>query len=346
MLKPPIPNDEKERLTALKNLNILDTPLNPLLERITRLTKAFFKVPMVSITLIDSERQWFKSTQGMDICENSRELSFCAYAILQDDIYVVTNTLTDPKFSEHPMVINPPFIRFYAGYPIRSTDGYKIGTLCIIDRELRTFTRDELLPLKDMAGLVEEELRQNKQSFVQSKMIQELNEAKRKQYIDSLSRIWNRGGTENLLNSQILISRENKSCFGVIMVDIDDFKHVNDTYGHAAGDEVIREVAKRLVESFRETDIVGRWGGEEFLAIIGSNNNDPKEVLKYAETARSNICDTAIQFEDKELKISITLGVTLYTGGSETGLELVKQADDALYQGKKKGKNQCTFLPL
>ncbi|MBV8802410.1 MAG: GAF domain-containing protein, partial [Gammaproteobacteria bacterium] len=120
MQKPIIPENESERVKSLIELNILDTPVTQSFERLTRITKVLFNVPMVTITLIDSERQWFKSKQGLDYCETSRDLSICAHAINQDDIFIINDTLLDSRFFDHPAVVGEPNIRFYAGYPILS----------------------------------------------------------------------------------------------------------------------------------------------------------------------------------------------------------------------------------
>ena len=199
-MKVPVkPMNEMTRIHDLKDLNILDTPINKQFERITRITKALFNVPIVAISLVDQERQWFKSIQGLDVCETSREVSFCGHTILQDEIFLINDTLLDQRFNDNPLVINDPKIRFYAGFSIKSKNGNKIGTLCIIDIKPRNYTADELEQLKDMAALVEDELLTQKINTLQSELIQELGEAERKNLTDPLTRVWNRRGIEAIL---------------------------------------------------------------------------------------------------------------------------------------------------
>lgn len=158
MVKPGIPESEDKRLATLYALNLLDTDSEERFDRITRIAKQHFQVPIALVTLIDSERQWFKSKQGIDICESHRDVSFCGHAILQDEIFYIADASKDDRFSDNPFVANPPFIRFYAGAPLRATNGEMIGTLCIIDAHARTFTNEQLSVLRDLADCAEVEL--------------------------------------------------------------------------------------------------------------------------------------------------------------------------------------------
>lgn len=139
MSSAPLPADELPRLAALRRLAILDTPPEERFDRVTRLAQQRFGVPVALITLIDSDRQWFKSRQGTDICETPRDVSFCAHAILHDDILVVPDACRDSRFSSNPLVTGEPFIRFYAGRPLADAEGHRLGTLCIVDTRCRSF---------------------------------------------------------------------------------------------------------------------------------------------------------------------------------------------------------------
>ena len=159
MQSPPIPQNERERLAALNALDLLDTPSEERFDRLTRLAKQLFGVPIALVSLIDMDRQWFKSKQGLDACETGRDISFCGHAVLSDAIFEITDASQDQRFADNPLVTGPPNIRFYAGAPLSSTDGYQIGTLCIIDEKPRQLTLDERAALRDLADLVEIECR-------------------------------------------------------------------------------------------------------------------------------------------------------------------------------------------
>lgn len=137
---------------------MLDTPGEERFDRITRICSQAFNVPIAYIALIDSDRQWFKSSCGLSTPETTRESSFCGHAILEPEVLVIPDARLDPRFADNPMVIGPPHIRFYAGQPIAGPGGYNIGTCCIADSEPRQLTAVERSILKETAGLVEREL--------------------------------------------------------------------------------------------------------------------------------------------------------------------------------------------
>lgn len=158
MQTPKQSSDEDQRLQALRNLDILDTPSEERFDRLTRLAKRVFQVDIALVSLVDEKRQWFKSRQGLDVSETAREVSFCGHSILGDDTLVVPDTLTDPRFSDNPLVTGEPHIRFYAGTPLKTSEGYPVGTLCIIDSHPRELSVDDHRVLEDLAGCVEDEL--------------------------------------------------------------------------------------------------------------------------------------------------------------------------------------------
>ena len=158
MKKPDSPANELARITALHGLGILDTPAEERFDRITRIALQTFNVPIALVSLVDSNRQWFKSCQGLPVSETPREISFCGHAILGDGIFLVPDALADARFADNPLVTDDPKIRFYAGCPLVSKGGQKLGTLCIIDRKPRTFSATALRALSDLARLVEREL--------------------------------------------------------------------------------------------------------------------------------------------------------------------------------------------
>jgi PAS domain S-box-containing protein len=154
MQAPNIPPDESQRLAALRLLDLLDTPAEERFDRITRIAQQLFNVPITLISLIDSERQWFKSRQGLDATETPREISFCGHAILYDEIFEVPDARADPRFADNPLVTGPPDLRFYAGAPLSTLDGHRVGTLCLIDRNPRRLSVNEHHLLRDMRELV------------------------------------------------------------------------------------------------------------------------------------------------------------------------------------------------
>ena len=145
---------EVDRLAALQRYRILDTQPEDCFDTITRLATQFFKCPVSWISLMDVNRQWFKSAMGLSIREYPRAGSFCAYAILAGDPFVVADAAADPRFADHPLVTGEPRIRFYAGMPLQTPDGFNIGALCVADTEPRECTEQQLHSLRELSRLV------------------------------------------------------------------------------------------------------------------------------------------------------------------------------------------------
>jgi phosphoribosyl 1,2-cyclic phosphodiesterase len=153
-----LPASEPERLAALWDLGILDTEPEARFDRYTEVACSTFDVPMALVTLVDAERQWFKSHDGIDITETHRDASMCAHAILGDDVFVVTDALRDDRFADNPYVARDPRLRFYAGVPISTADGERVGTLCIMDHRPRVLNEPQLERLRELGHMVEAEL--------------------------------------------------------------------------------------------------------------------------------------------------------------------------------------------
>jgi phosphoribosyl 1,2-cyclic phosphodiesterase len=152
-MSAPLPPDEPERLAALRSLGLLDTPPDERFDRYTRRACERFGVPLALMTLVDRDRQWFKSRVGIEFTESPRDQSFCAHAILGPDVMQVPDTTLDPRFADSPVVTGPPRVRFYAGAPLHF-DGHRVGTLCIADQRPRLLDAADLRELCDLASLV------------------------------------------------------------------------------------------------------------------------------------------------------------------------------------------------
>jgi sigma-B regulation protein RsbU (phosphoserine phosphatase) len=158
MISAPIPVDDADRLVALHDLNLLDTPPEERFDRITRLLTLVLRVPMAYISLVDADRQWFKSSCGLANPQTPRSISFCGHAILSDEPMIVPDAAEDARFCDNPLVTGEPHIRFYAGHPLTGPGGHKVGTLCVADHRPRTLPDSELEALREMARIVEREL--------------------------------------------------------------------------------------------------------------------------------------------------------------------------------------------
>ncbi len=160
MNTPTQPSNETRRLEVLRGLGLLDTAGEERFDRITRTATRLFGVPIALVTLVDDCRQWFKSKQGLEMAETPRDISICGHAILGSGALVVEDALLDPRFADNPLVTGPPYIRFYAGFPLKGPENLNLGTLCLIDKMPRAFGPDDLQLLRDLAAWAERELNQ------------------------------------------------------------------------------------------------------------------------------------------------------------------------------------------
>ena len=157
-MRAAIPEDEEQRLASLRALKVLDTPLEDRFDRITRLAAALFNVPVALVSLVDENRQWFKSRHGLEVPETSRDSSFCAHVVCDREPMIVPDTFQDPRFADNPLVLHEPRIRFYAGAPLILEDGSCVGSLCLIDTRPRLVAETDLARLHDLTDLAVQEL--------------------------------------------------------------------------------------------------------------------------------------------------------------------------------------------
>ena len=263
MQAPDKPKNEQARLNALQSLSILDTASEARFDRLTRLAQRLFKVPIALVSLVDEDRQWFKSCIGLPVRQTGRDVSFCGHAILGSAPLIVHNALEDKRFFDNPLVTDAPHIRFYAGCPIAISSGERVGTLCIIDTKPRDFSAEDIRTLKDLAEMAEDELSAVKMAV-----------------IDGLTGLLNRVGFSGMAKTTLAFCRQHRIISSLAFIDLDKFKLINDTYGHKQGDIALVEFSKVMQKTFRATDLLVRLGGDEFvILLIGANYHQAEIAL-------------------------------------------------------------------
>jgi len=159
VMRPLIPQDEAERLVEFRLSTAVDSAPEERFDKITRMAQRVFSVPFAGISFVEGERQWFKSKQGLQLGDSARDMSFCGHAITGSEVFVIEDTVLDPRFAQNPLVLEEPRIRFYAARPVRGPGGHNVGTLCVMDKQPREFSDDDRDALRDLGELVEKELR-------------------------------------------------------------------------------------------------------------------------------------------------------------------------------------------
>lgn len=318
---PEIPENEIERLNDLRSLNILDTQAEERFDRITRMAKRMFNVPIALVSLIDENRQWFKSCFGVEAKETPRDISFCGHAILGDDIFLIEDATQDERFSDNPLVTEAPFIKFYAGCPIKLPNNRKMGTLCIIDSKPRIFGEEDLELLKDLAIMVENELISLEIATV-----------------DELTKISNRRGFLMLGEKSLAFSKRNQFPVCLSFFDLDNFKPINDKFGHKEGDHALKMFSKLMIKNIRESDIFARLGGDEFVTLF---TNISKENAEHVVSEFKKTVDEYNKTAQKSYNILFSHGTVEYDKDKHHDIEdLINEADKFMYEYKNKRDNK------
>jgi diguanylate cyclase (GGDEF)-like protein len=472
----PMAGNESERLACLRQLRVLDTGIDPVFEQIVDLAKSIFQVPIVLVSLVDEDRQWFKAWRGIGVREIAREHAFCNYTILSSELHIVEDTHLDQRFRHNVLVTDPPHIRFYAGCPLEMGNGLMAGSLCLIDQVPRVMSDRELDQLRMLGATTASLLNQYRTagamrnlsvelaqaSQIVEKQRQELRSQKRlldcasdlakigaweidcktgellwsdgmyalhevdknfkpsiisleqfyppdeflrlqeqvalsrktngayvfegqmitakgnkkwvriaghvelhngvpvrrfgmkqditeeKQALDQIKRLAERDPLTGLRNRAQLMARlgearDRGSPVSLMLLDLDGFKDINDTHGHAAGDECLREIGQRLDAVRARGRMIARIGGDEFA------------VLLEGEVDRSTLDDIAGQilklasaplfFHGASFRCSTSIGIAVHDGGgSFQEADLMSQADLALYSAKAAGRNRHFFF--
>lgn len=335
--------DEDLRIAALRRLRVLDQAFEERFDRVTRLACITVGTPFAAIALVDRDRVWYKSMRGIALQSLPRPLTFCDKALGIDAPLVVPDATQDARFASLPMVTEAPGLRFYASHPLYAPDGRRIGGVCVADTRPRQLAAEELTTLRDLAAIVETELQVGALAQARSELASDLDVARRQVFIDPLTQTWNRAGILEILQREHARARRTKTLVGVAMVDLDNFKDINDNYGHLTGDRVLRTAAERMIEAVRPYDAVGRYGGEEFLIVLVER--EASRVASIAERVRANIAQRPVSMDRRTISMSASVGVAC----SETAVsqqdihQLLQRADEALYSAKRNGRNQVVF---
>lgn len=343
----PLPDDESERLQALRATGLLDSEPDEMFDRITRIACASLAVPIALVSLVDDGRQWFKARCGLEVQETPRDISFCAYAILGDEAFVVEDASADPRFATNPLVTGAPGIRFYAGMPV-SANGRRIGTLCVIDTVPRVPTFQELDVLAQLARAVEDivALREAALSTVRRLNVwgagteralsprQHGPQRGTRMARDPLTGLSNRLAVEQAIGRHA----GNDSGDGadgalLVAIDVDALGAINEQDGHASGDAVLVEIADRLRRHAHADDVVARAGGSTFLMWLHPGAEGCCARLRTLQQALNE----PVQLGRQAIHGSVTLGWSVFGRDGTDAESLLCKAEAALRHAKTQG---------
>ncbi len=329
MPSAPLPANEAERLASLRSYEILDTLSEQAYDDIANLAARLTGCPMALVTLIDADRQWFKARVGFDLPQVGREVSFCAHTILGSELVEVPDLAADPRFADNPLVTGEAPARFYAGVPLINPEGFALGTLCVIGPRPRHFSGQERAALTALAQTAATTL----------ELHRALRRVRAMALTDALTGLANRPALLDALERCLARLRRYGEAFALMYFDLDGFKAVNDTLGHAAGDEVLREVARVLRDTARREDIAARIGGDEFALVLESPSTP-----HYAEVAERLRAALQAAMQARGWAVTASAGAVRFLVAPDSADRALTLADQRMYAAKAAGKNQVRSL--
>ena len=326
-----LPDPEQLRLTALQHYAILDTPSEPQFDHLVEMAARFFDMPMALISFIAEDRQWFKANHGFPFAEVLRCESFCAVTIARHSVMVIPDATLDEALRSYPVVLGEPYIRSYAGAPLVTPDGQKIGTFCVLGTEPREFTTKEQGLLEAFAEMAMAELKRRLD-------LQNLNQMAMN---DALTGLPNRVQFRKQLIDACQRADVSREKVVVGLLDLDRFKLINDTFGHAAGDAVLQYVARQLKEATATGDVVARISGDEF-ALLLTDVRSVEDITRVTQRLEDSFI-VPFLIGDQEVFVHWSLGLSVYPDDTRELDTLLGHADTAMFRVKRAGGGHTAF---
>jgi len=332
----PRPADDKHRLAALHRYQALEAPNTDDFTFLTELAAKVCDVPYAFITLVDAEQVLVKSFTGLDLGQLPRDQCYCSLAVLGEDATEICDLSKDARTAGMPLTVEAPFMRMYSSVPLTSSDGYAIGTLCVMNTKPGCLSSSQREMLRRLARQVMAliELRANEKALTGA-----MRELELLATTDDLTGLHNRRSLMNRLKFEVARSRRFRTPLSAVMVDVDHFKQINDRHGHIVGDEVLAAIGRLVRENVRVIDVAGRYGGEELCILLP--NTPPEGARKFAETLRGRIESQVHMDGSRKVPVTASLGIGSFNHMDiDDADSLLRQADAALYQAKQNGRNR------
>lgn len=345
MQKPCIPENEERRLAEVYNLNILDSPREVYFENITRILQNIFDVDIVAISIIDSDRQWFKAIRGANLKETPRELSLCAHAILDKNLFIINDTLQDERFHDHPLVTGDPKIRFYAGCPLFTKNGLGIGSLCLINKAPREIDAMQQSILSDFGRFVEDLLND---SVLKSnnKAINKQLEVIKKDFTDEQNMLLSRESFINYFNHLRHINSNNYhnntlskySNFYLAIVEITNIQSVNNIKDSKFKNIVLETIIDQIIKNLSGSDIIANYDKDKYLLVI--DNVGPNRLNKTFNNIVSDVRNIDLNQYGFDYKFEVSIGWSYFQQNRQQPItKMMQMASKQLQVSKQQHKN-------
>lgn len=355
-LPPSTPADEAQiqaaltdprRLAAVRDTGLLDTPPEEIFDRLTRLAAKLTGAPITFVSLLDADRDFYKSAYGLgEPLGTTRQLTgrtFCHYPLVSGEALFLEDVSQLPVLRDVPTVKSLG-IRAYAGVPLRTASGEVLGSFCAVDFKPKQWTQQDMEVIVELAHSAMREIRLrmalqdasalNQQLLAQIQKVDALNRALSEMATtDPLTGVANRRAFDHSLQLELAIVERRGTPLSLLMLDVDHFKRINDTFGHEGGDKVLVAIAQMLNGCARVIDVVARVGGEEFAVILP--NTDAEGAQEVAERMRIAVARSNWLGQPTTISIGVA---TLQE--KEDAASLYARADAALYAAKTSGRDR------
>lgn len=305
MLSAPIPDNDSERLDALRHGFCAYAPREERFDRITRTAKRLLNVPISLISIVEEDEQWFRSVQGIEVDHTARDISFCGHAVAINQPLCIPDTWEDIRFHDNPLVVGPPGIRSYLGWPLEIAPGLAVGSLCVIDTMPRTFGPEEWDALKDLGSMAEAELKMRAMSSLQSKLMMRLSALQRKGALDPLTGCWNIRGFRELLALGVEDARTNSTDLAVCSLNVDNLEQVAEVAGFSNRDALALMLAQVLRQRLPQNGALARLGPSDFCALVPAESAMALEE----ELARLSFPSATVNLPGSKLRLDIALSI-------------------------------------
>ncbi|MBA4228187.1 MAG: sensor domain-containing diguanylate cyclase [Hyphomonas sp.] len=347
MLSYPPPRFEQQKSEVLQRYRILKSEDIHNADHIARAASLALGAPIVMAALNERYRNWYRASHGVSEDQFDCLQTFCAPASLSDEAFTIADARLEPYFARQPAVIGAPHVVFFAGAPLHDPDRKRFGTLCLIGSQPRTLTLEEIILLKNMAHIVSQDICVCSAGRYAVQDLINAEEDRCALYdlavTDPLTKALNRRAFFRFAEREVQRAQRHNHPLSVLMFDIDHFKRVNDVHGHAVGDEVILRLSRLVADTIRDTDLLGRLGGEEFGLILPETGIEAALLL--ANRLREAARGLSFKSAEGSFNVSISMGVSQLESAESDISASLDRADKALYRAKRLGRDRAELMP-
>ena len=345
-MKPaPIPANDQARLAELRSYGLLDTPPDQDFDDISNLACSIAATPIGVVSLVDENRQWFKSCIGLGVRETPRTISFCGHAILQPEPMLIGDALMDERFRDNPLVLGEPHIRFYGGFPLISSNGLCLGTLCIIDQQPRQLEPAQLESLQRLARLTVQlmELRRESHLLTVSQEQIRHHQLRPKQRDGGHGR-WLHQPDELIRSLELMVSGAAQPCFAVLRIGLKDLLRLQSSLGEAVTQQLRQSLTQRL-QPLLPADASVAWLRESELVVVLPYASDETALTALA-TSLCQVLEEPVNLAGRLLSSKVAIGIAVSMGNYQSAEALLADAAIAQRNARSLPGSRVSFIDL